>query len=54
MTAIRIPWFSVRIRLSKVVFPEPKKPVMTVTGIGPNAFSSCSIDLSSLVDNDTH
>ena len=28
------PWFSVNIRFKSVVFPDPKKPVITVTGIG--------------------
>mmetsp|Transcript_3969 Transcript_3969/g.7733 ORF Transcript_3969/g.7733 Transcript_3969/m.7733 type:complete len:202 (+) Transcript_3969:1624-2229(+) len=32
MTAIRMPWSSFRILFSSVVFPEPRKPVMIVTG----------------------
>src|SRR5690242_9324645 len=32
MTAMRLPWFSDRIRLRSVVLPEPRKPVSTVTG----------------------
>mmetsp|Transcript_41234 Transcript_41234/g.131023 ORF Transcript_41234/g.131023 Transcript_41234/m.131023 type:complete len:217 (+) Transcript_41234:503-1153(+) len=32
MTAMRLPWFSFRMRFSNVVFPLPRKPVMTVTG----------------------
>mmetsp|Transcript_83195 Transcript_83195/g.233085 ORF Transcript_83195/g.233085 Transcript_83195/m.233085 type:complete len:313 (+) Transcript_83195:457-1395(+) len=46
MTAMRLPWFSFRIRFSRVVLPLPKKPVITVTGIfsadfsGPFAASS--------------
>ena len=32
ITAIRRPCRSVRMRLSKVVLPEPRKPVRTVTG----------------------
>ena len=32
MTAIFLPWFSVRIRFSSVVLPDPRKPVMTVIG----------------------
>jgi hypothetical protein len=33
MTAIRFPCLFLRIWLSNVVFPEPKKPVNSVTGI---------------------
>src|SRR5690606_948195 len=32
MTAIFWPWFSVRMRLSSVVLPAPRKPVSMVTG----------------------
>src|SRR5688572_25181462 len=32
MTAMRLPCFSDRMRFSSVVFPEPRKPVSTVTG----------------------
>ena len=32
MTAIRLPCSSLNIRLSEVVFPEPRKPVRMVTG----------------------
>ena len=31
MTAIRLPWLFVRILFSKVVLPDPRKPVMTCT-----------------------
>ena len=33
MTAIFWPWASVSTRLSKVVLPEPKKPVRMVAGM---------------------
>ena len=33
MMAIFFPWFVVRMWLMRVVFPDPKKPVITVTGI---------------------
>mmetsp|Transcript_7256 Transcript_7256/g.11842 ORF Transcript_7256/g.11842 Transcript_7256/m.11842 type:complete len:234 (+) Transcript_7256:533-1234(+) len=36
ITAIRFPWFSFKIRFSNVVFPEPRKPVKTVTGTFPS------------------
>mmetsp|Transcript_30333 Transcript_30333/g.66387 ORF Transcript_30333/g.66387 Transcript_30333/m.66387 type:complete len:235 (+) Transcript_30333:436-1140(+) len=32
MTAMRLPWFSLRMRFNSVVLPLPKKPVITVTG----------------------
>ena len=32
MTAMRLPWFAVRMRLRRVVLPAPRKPVRTVTG----------------------
>src|SRR4029079_8826789 len=32
MTAMRLPCFSDRMRFKSVVFPEPRKPVSTVTG----------------------
>ncbi len=32
MTAMRLPCSSLRIRLSRVVFPEPRNPVRIVTG----------------------
>ena len=31
MTAMRRPWFCLRSEFSKVVLPEPKKPVMICT-----------------------
>ena len=34
MTAIRFPCLLFRIWFSSVVFPEPRKPVNNVTGIG--------------------
>mmetsp|Transcript_32876 Transcript_32876/g.94571 ORF Transcript_32876/g.94571 Transcript_32876/m.94571 type:complete len:282 (-) Transcript_32876:341-1186(-) len=45
MTAIRLPWFSFKMRFKSVVLPAPRKPVITVTGIlsnflGPLAASS--------------
>jgi hypothetical protein len=33
MIAIFLPWLPERMRLTSVVLPEPRKPVMTVTGI---------------------
>mmetsp|Transcript_66250 Transcript_66250/g.132929 ORF Transcript_66250/g.132929 Transcript_66250/m.132929 type:complete len:234 (+) Transcript_66250:540-1241(+) len=32
ITAMRLPWCSLRIRFSRVVLPLPRKPVITVTG----------------------
>jgi hypothetical protein len=37
MTAIFWPWNSVSTRLSRVVLPEPRKPVRMVAGIRPVA-----------------
>ena len=37
MTAIFWPWASVRMRLSSVVLPEPRKPVRMVAGMRPLA-----------------
>mmetsp|Transcript_150097 Transcript_150097/g.418194 ORF Transcript_150097/g.418194 Transcript_150097/m.418194 type:complete len:238 (-) Transcript_150097:348-1061(-) len=46
MTAMRFPWFSFRIRFSKVVLPLPRNPVMTVTGT-LSGFTRASIVASS-------
>jgi hypothetical protein len=43
MTAIRIPWCSVRIRLRRVVLPEPRKPVRTVTGTRSSIGASVAV-----------
>ena len=32
ITAMRLPWFSERMRLRRVVLPDPRNPVSTVTG----------------------
>ncbi|MDT4821683.1 hypothetical protein FQZ97_548680 [compost metagenome] len=40
MTAIFWPWASVRMRLSSVVLPEPRKPVRMVAGM--RAMEKCS------------
>mmetsp|Transcript_71090 Transcript_71090/g.206149 ORF Transcript_71090/g.206149 Transcript_71090/m.206149 type:complete len:346 (+) Transcript_71090:327-1364(+) len=42
MTATRFPWFSLRMRLSNVVLPLPRKPVITVTGILSIFFGPCA------------
>ena len=39
ITAIFWPWASVKTRLSKVVLPEPKKPVRMVTGMSAMGIS---------------
>mmetsp|Transcript_4334 Transcript_4334/g.9889 ORF Transcript_4334/g.9889 Transcript_4334/m.9889 type:complete len:218 (+) Transcript_4334:512-1165(+) len=39
ITAMRLPWFSLRILFSKVVLPLPRKPVITVTGTLSDFFS---------------
>mmetsp|Transcript_56664 Transcript_56664/g.172496 ORF Transcript_56664/g.172496 Transcript_56664/m.172496 type:complete len:299 (-) Transcript_56664:340-1236(-) len=38
ITAMRLPWFSLRMRFISVVLPLPRKPVITVTGIFSNFF----------------
>src|SRR5262245_61096836 len=41
ITAMRLPWSSLRMRLSSVVLPAPRKPVRMVTG----TICSCSMEV---------
>eukprot|EP00965_Chrysotila_dentata_P252601 6210780-Pleurochrysis_carterae.AAC.2 len=40
MTATRIPWFAVRTCRNSVVFPAPRNPLITLTGVFRTASSA--------------